>query len=155
MTPPFLSGWGMVNNEWDWYQDWQTGEPILWRTEGWDYDDDYTTYTHYIREGVEWTDGEPFTADDYIYTYNLLLELADTDLAPGVAISVSLSVESVEKIDDYTVVFHLKHEQSIRRFSCLYSPGFQKIGKINISEIFTLPDLNPGISTVYKSRNKK
>ena len=32
--------------------------------ERWDYDEANCTYTFYLREGVKWHDGEPFTAQD-------------------------------------------------------------------------------------------
>ncbi len=62
--------------------------------------DDAITYTFTLREGVVFHDGEPFTADDVVYTYqwymnpdNAALMLADFR-----------SVESVEAEDEHTVV---------------------------------------------------
>ena len=38
------SGWHNVANEWDWYDNYATGERILWRTTGWE-----KQWTHTIR----------------------------------------------------------------------------------------------------------
>jgi ABC-type transport system substrate-binding protein len=63
-----------------------------------------------IREGITWSDGTPFTADDVVFTYELLLtEVAeDTNMAlafGGNWPSYVISLLGVEKVDDYTVAF--------------------------------------------------
>ncbi|MCD0446853.1 ABC transporter substrate-binding protein [Glycomyces sp. A-F 0318] len=40
----------------------------------WEESEDGLTWTFTIREGVEWSDGEPLTAQDVAYTYGLLIE---------------------------------------------------------------------------------
>jgi len=40
--------------------------------ESWEISDDAMTFTFHLREGVTWTDGEPFTADDVLFTYNTI-----------------------------------------------------------------------------------
>ena len=46
------------------------------------YDEETLTYTFDLREGILWQDGELLTADDVVYTYNLLTqdETLDTDI---------------------------------------------------------------------------
>jgi len=90
--------------EYFFYQNLQTGEYIPWLAESYEYNDDFTAITVHLRDGVTWSDGEPFTADDVTFTYNLLLE------NPGMvwAAEVAKWVESVEKIDDLTVQINLK-----------------------------------------------
>ncbi|MEZ4661533.1 MAG: ABC transporter substrate-binding protein [Caldilineaceae bacterium] len=41
-----------------------------------EYNDDYTELTVKIREGAEWSDGHPFTANDVAFTLNMLIEHA-------------------------------------------------------------------------------
>lgn len=50
------------------------GEITPWLATDWSFNDDSTELTFNIREGVSWSDGEPFTADDVAFTFNLLKE---------------------------------------------------------------------------------
>ncbi|MBA7635626.1 Oligopeptide-binding protein AppA [subsurface metagenome] len=71
--------------------------------------DDGLKYTFYLPKDVTWhpRDGEepkPFTADDVIFTYNVMMH-------PKTITSLKVRfefIESVTKIDDYTVEFMLK-----------------------------------------------
>src|SRR5690606_9255757 len=47
------------------------GEITPWLATDWSFNDDSTELTFNIREGVSWSDGEPFTADDVAFTFNL------------------------------------------------------------------------------------
>ena len=61
--------------------------------------DDGRTITWRLEPGVTWSDGEPFTADDVVFTY----EAASTG-TDGVRAGAFAAVESVEAVDDTTVV---------------------------------------------------
>ena len=45
-------------------------ETIPGLAESWDASDDGLTYTYHLRDGLLWSDGEPLTADDVVYTIN-------------------------------------------------------------------------------------
>lgn len=47
-----------------------TGEHENWLAESWEYNADFTEITMKLREGIEWNDGTPFTADDVAFTFN-------------------------------------------------------------------------------------
>ncbi len=65
--------------------------------ERWEISDDGTEYTFYLRQGVTFHNGEPFTADDVIATW-------EYGKGEGSAWPDRYSIaETVEKIDDYTV----------------------------------------------------
>lgn len=97
------SGWHQFANEWDWYINYATGEEILWRTTGWEYGSDNMSLTWYVREGVEWNDGEPYTAHDIVFTYQALID------DPGLnGASHAENVAAVSAVDDYTVLFEFK-----------------------------------------------
>ena len=70
----------------------------------WEASDDGLTWTFDIREGVKWSDGEPFTAADIAYTYNRVLR---GDVEGALYGSYLTSVTSVTAPDDTTVVLKL------------------------------------------------
>jgi peptide/nickel transport system substrate-binding protein len=53
-----------------------------------------------LRQGVTWTDGEPFTADDVIYTWQLMMNPQS-----GYDTTVEDRLKSVDRVDDATVQF--------------------------------------------------
>ena len=55
-----------------------------------------------LRDNLIWSDGEPITADDIIYTVGLI-----TDTAAKTTVSVDFSRVKLEKLDDKTVQFTL------------------------------------------------
>ena len=64
-----------------------------------------TEFTFELREGLRWSDGAPYTADDITFWYEDVL--TNEDLTPTIATWLKSGGEplSVEKIDDYTVKF--------------------------------------------------
>ena len=64
-----------------------------------------TEFTFELREGLRWSDGAPYTADDITFWYEDVL--LNEDLTPTIATWLVSGGEplSVEKIDDYTVKF--------------------------------------------------
>jgi peptide/nickel transport system substrate-binding protein len=93
-----------------WYLDQQTGEWInSLAAEKPQYNQDATEMTVKLRQGVMWSDGVEFTADDLVYTVNTLKN------NPGMLWSaeMKLYVKDVVKKDNYTVVFTL-NEPNIR-----------------------------------------
>lgn len=71
----------------------------------WAVSPDGLTYLFYLRRDVRWSDGEPFDADDVLFTIGLM---QDPDF-PGVPYLADLwRTVSVEKVDAYTVRFRLK-----------------------------------------------
>ena len=70
----------------------------------WDVSDDGTVYTFYLRQGMKWSDGGPFTADDIMFLFND--HWGNEEISPnGVPSWLKVQGESVkaEKVDDYTV----------------------------------------------------
>ncbi len=71
----------------------------------WDVSEDGTEFTFYLREGMKWSDGHPFTADDIVYWYEAVIlndelqPVKPLQMRPGGTLGV------VEKVDDYTVKF--------------------------------------------------
>jgi len=89
-----------LEGEFLWYDSWATGERIYWQATGYEYSDDYTSMTIHIRQGVKWSDGEPFTSEDVKFTLDLIKSnplLTNNDW-------VSEWIESVSTPNDNTVV---------------------------------------------------
>jgi peptide/nickel transport system substrate-binding protein len=63
-------------------------------------------WTFKIRQGVKFHDGTPLTADDVVYTYKLQTNPAGKSSALS-AFGGVLTPDGVQKVDDYTVAFHL------------------------------------------------
>ncbi|HYI14482.1 MAG TPA: peptide ABC transporter substrate-binding protein [Thermomicrobiales bacterium] len=61
--------------------------------------EDGLSVTYTLREGVMWSDGEPFTANDVVFTW----EYASDEAATTTSIAAFDSVENVEAVDDLTV----------------------------------------------------
>jgi peptide/nickel transport system substrate-binding protein len=81
----------------------QTGEIEPWLGTEMTSNDTFDVWTLTLREGVEWSDGEAFNADDVVFSVNTLME--NVELNDGA--SLQDQVSSVEKIDDLTVQFNL------------------------------------------------
>lgn len=77
-------------------------EPEL--AKSWDVSEDGLTITFHLRQGIMWSDGEPFTADDVVFSFNdlYLNEDVETDTRDILALPDD-SYPVVTKVDDYTV----------------------------------------------------
>jgi len=64
-------------------------------------------WTFKIRQGVKFHDGHPLTADDVVYTYQLQTDPTNASNALSNLGGV-LSPSGVQKVDDFTVAFHLE-----------------------------------------------
>ncbi|MEW6581045.1 MAG: ABC transporter substrate-binding protein [Chloroflexota bacterium] len=70
---------------------------------GWEFNEDGTTFTIFLREGMRWSDGDPFDADDIMFYWEDII--LNTDITPNVPSRFSPGGEpmKVEKVDQYTV----------------------------------------------------
>jgi len=93
-----------------------TGELVPWLATKYQWSEDNLTLTFTIRQNVKWSDGEPFTAKDVVYTYNLL---QNNEALTGTAASVlNEYIDSFSAPDDFTVVF---------KFKSVYTPALYDI----------------------------
>ena len=75
--------------------------------ESWEYDEDSYTYTFHLRKDVKWHDGEPFTANDVVFT---LTEILDAENQSEIASNYE-DIISMVALDDYTLCPGLKGAQ--------------------------------------------
>ncbi len=96
---------------------WATGKPIeegLFRfntsaevepnvAKSYEVNEDATVYTIHLREGMKWSDGEPFTAEDCVWFYNTVcLNKLDSKGVRNCHKDANGDPAVVEKVDDYT-----------------------------------------------------
>lgn len=84
----------------------ETGEIQPWIGESFTPNETQDVWTLKLRDGVKWSDGVAFSADDVEFTINLLL--GDTTSTLGDAANMQQWVTSIEKLDNLTVQFNLK-----------------------------------------------
>jgi peptide/nickel transport system substrate-binding protein len=94
----WAGGYVQIANEALWYVNYVTGEVVPWLAESMEYSADYMTWTVHLRKGVTWNDGEPFTANDIVYTLELLKGEPKLGGNPDI-----LAFESVSAPDDFTM----------------------------------------------------
>jgi peptide/nickel transport system substrate-binding protein len=97
------SGYQVAVQEYNWYVNWATGETMMHRVEDFYYEDDNQTLILEVRDGVRWNDGEPFTADDIVFTIEMLRDNPEL-IGSG---HVQETVAAIEAVDDLTVRIEL------------------------------------------------
>jgi peptide/nickel transport system substrate-binding protein len=85
----------------------ETGEFVPWLGESFTSNETLDVWTLKIRDGVMWSDGEAYNADDIVFTVNMLMNPDYPGLSDGA--SLQNWVETVTKVDDLTVEFDLKN----------------------------------------------
>lgn len=81
------------------YLNYQTGELIPWlAAEQATWNEDFTVVTIPLRDGIKWSDGEPFTAEDIVFTIEMLKVNPTLSFADRV-----VDVAKAEAIDDVTL----------------------------------------------------
>jgi peptide/nickel transport system substrate-binding protein len=95
---------------------------------GWKIGDEGRTYTFYLRRGVRWSDGHPFTAEDILFWYEDVLQ--NRDLTPLLSNQLQRGGElmQLEKLDDYTIRIRFKEPYGlfIKRVATNYGPTMVK-----------------------------
>jgi len=116
-------GTAQLMNEPLWTVDYATGEIISGLAADLPiYNEDFTQMTVNLREGVYWSDGVPFTADDVVFT------IETNKSTPGLPYHGSMVelVKKASKLDERTVVVELNRPNSrfhaffLDRWGCLW-----------------------------------
>ncbi|MCA0452449.1 MAG: ABC transporter substrate-binding protein [Chloroflexi bacterium] len=73
--------------------------------EAYEWNDDATQLTAHMRQGIRWSDGEPLTVDDYLFWWNDMVLDENIPVDPASGTVVNGEQMTLEKTDDYTLVF--------------------------------------------------
>lgn len=87
----------------------EDGSPTKGLADSWDTEDGGATWIYTLQDDLKWSDGEPITADDVVYTYTQMMEVPELAVANG---NLVTNFESVEARDEKTVVITLKGPQA-------------------------------------------
>jgi peptide/nickel transport system substrate-binding protein len=72
---------------------------------GWEMQDGGRTLILHLRRGMKWSDGRPFTADDFTFWFEDIYRNKDLVPTPAAAMSINGKPGEVQKVDTYTVKF--------------------------------------------------
>ncbi len=107
----------------------------------WEWNDDFTQLTFFLREGHKWSDGAPFTSADVKFWYdNLALDPKVIEI-PKDYVLVAGERMTVETPDATTVVFNLPSPKPglLAHFATSFAQGFQPMHFLGQYH----PDINP------------
>ena len=71
----------------------------------WESSPDAKEWTFYLRRGMKWSDGHPFTVDDILYWWNKEVTLELYESLPPRWMKIGGKTGKIVKVDDYTVKF--------------------------------------------------
>lgn len=98
-----------------------------WLLEDWTPNADFTEWTLKLRQGITWSDGQPLTSADVVFTIDLLKK------TPGTNYGADLSKLTATAKDDRNVVIHLNAPNT--RFPSQY------LGSLSVaSTLYVLPE---------------
>ncbi|MDC7233206.1 MAG: ABC transporter substrate-binding protein [Spirochaetales bacterium] len=98
--------WRMFNHEplTRWCRDFTDEIPNI--VESWEFNSDATECTYYLKKGIRWSDGEPYTANDFMFYWNDMVLDDLISITPSSYMrSADGQLMTVTMIDDYTIHF--------------------------------------------------
>jgi peptide/nickel transport system substrate-binding protein len=130
VTQAIFNGLVVVNEQGDYEGDLAAEVPT---TQNGGVSADGLTITYKLRQGVKWADGQPFTADDVKFTYDAIMNPANTISGK----SVYGKIDSLTVKDPYTV--ELKMKEPYAAYAEFFS---YPVGILPKHALGSLPDLN-------------
>jgi peptide/nickel transport system substrate-binding protein len=130
VTQMIFNGLVVVNEQGDYEGDLAVDVPTVQNGE---VSPDGLTITYKLRQGVKWADGEPFTADDVKFTYDVIMNPANTISGK----SVYAKIDSLTVKDPYTV--ELKMKEPYAAYAGFFS---YPVGILPKHALDSLADLN-------------
>lgn len=123
-----------------WNAEWSEYVPNL--AERWEVNEDSTEYTFYLRKGIKWSDGHPFTAADFDYQVNhVWRNKALVQVVPAEFVTNNVPCELVV-IDDYTVKFVFESPNGLFMLNIANTKDFMPFAPAHYLKQFD-PEFNP------------
>ena len=94
-----------------------------WAADSFKFNSDHTELTVHFREGLKWSDGQPWTTDDIRFWWE---DNVKSEILPGSWSQLNKENEDIEFIDDYTI--KLKFNRSRPRFLWDARGGWGRVG---------------------------
>lgn len=119
----YISRRGLVN----WNQEFSNWEPNV--AESVEVNDDATVFTFHLREGMKWSDGMPFTADDVLFAINDIFgnEELNGGTFPAGLLKPGDTAPVTEKIDDYTFTITFDTSYGMFLINMTGYPGWELV----------------------------
>ena len=83
-------------------------KPTPLAAKSWQFSDGDKTLTIHLRRGMKWSDGKPFTADDFVFWFEDLYKNKDLVPSPSPYLTTKSGPAELEKIDTYAVRWKFK-----------------------------------------------
>ncbi len=83
--------------------DWAAQQPGPGLAESWSVAADQKTWTFKLRQGLRWSDGEPLTADDVVFTWNEIMYNPEFNRVTFDLFRIGGKEFAVSKVDEFTV----------------------------------------------------
>ena len=102
-TPP--TGTGSAQNDKLLYFDYTGTKVVPNIARGWEVSPDGKVTTLLLRRGMKWSDGQPFTADDFVFWYQDVYQNKELVPTPLAVMTINGKPIAIEKVDANTVRF--------------------------------------------------
>ena len=93
-----------------WNPNYRRVEPNI--AKSWEVNEGGTEYTFHLREGMRWSDGAPFTAEDVAFYYNHVVRNDKISHTSGIYTQNGKPIK-IEKVDRYTIKVTLREPDSL------------------------------------------
>jgi len=116
--------------------------------ERWETSDDFSIWTFHIREGIRWSDGEPFTSADFMFWWDdMVLNEEHSDPVPDM-LAVGGQPAEMSAPDDYTIVMEFTEPTPLLVYLLATGPNAGIYARLIVPKHYLI-DFHPDYSDEY------
>jgi peptide/nickel transport system substrate-binding protein len=123
-----------------------TLQVVPYLAESWDISPDGLTYTFHLRQDVKFSNGDPLTAQDWVYTID---RAKSPEIASPFSGSIFDPIDTYQALDDYTLELVLKKPSFTFLFNLPQTGVAQPVSKRAIEEMGGAYDITPPSTGPY------